>query len=153
MRPTDTGTYSLSPGGAKLWTADVIAVSPLQGFVFVMHLHSPYGLCYAVLPFQGFKSREYPNGGGSSNEHASKSFKLLRPDGHLLLSKRRSFSNILNNKEKNSPSWIRGSTRMGEGVWPNTQAKTSNSSGLTATYVLDKTANNVNRIPRRGNII
>ena len=44
--------------------------------------------------------REYPKGGGSSNKHTSKSFKLLRPDGHLLLSKRRSFSNILNNKEK-----------------------------------------------------
>ena len=29
-----------------------------------------------------------------------KIFKLLRPDGHLLLSKRRSFSNILKNKEK-----------------------------------------------------
>ena len=33
-------------------------------------------------------------------EYASKSFKLLRPNGHLLLSKRRSFSNILTNKEK-----------------------------------------------------
>jgi hypothetical protein len=29
-----------------------------------MHLHSPYGLCYTVLPFQGFKSREYPKGEG-----------------------------------------------------------------------------------------
>jgi hypothetical protein len=36
--------------------------------------------------------REYPNGGGSLNEYTRKSFKLLRPDGHLLLSKRRSFS-------------------------------------------------------------
>ena len=31
-----------------------------------------------------------------------------------------------------------GSTRTGEGVRMNTQAKVSNSSGLTATYVLDK---------------
>ena len=38
----------------------------------------------------------------SLNEYASKIFKLLRPDSHLLLSKRRSFSNILNNSEKNT---------------------------------------------------
>ena len=31
--------------------------------------------------------REYPNGGGSLTENTSKSFKLLRPDGHLLSSK------------------------------------------------------------------
>ena len=44
--------------------------------------------------------REYPNGGGSLTEHTGRTIKLLRPDGHLLLSKRSSLGNILNNKEK-----------------------------------------------------
>ena len=53
-----------------------------------------------MCPKISLDKREYPNGGGSLTEYAGKSFKLLRPDGHLLLSKRRSFGNILNNKEK-----------------------------------------------------
>jgi hypothetical protein len=42
--------------------------------------------------------REYPQGEGVPKT-PKQSFKLLRPNGHLLLSKR-NFSNILKNKEK-----------------------------------------------------
>ena len=68
--------------------------------------------------------------GGSLTEYIGRTIKLLRPDGHLLLSKRRSFGNILNTKRKQLSLLDKREYPNGGGSLTEHASKISNSSGL-----------------------
>ena len=100
-----------------------LSTLPDDNLTDLYHLHHP---CSTSMDGVFIGNYEIDHGIVSSNPIDTDTMRLILLSGICLLRVTNHYT--LLRWTVNSPSWIRGSTQMGEGVRMNTQAKVSNSS-------------------------